>query len=763
MNSPSTSPIAEIDLAVSGMTCASCVARVEKKLNMHEGIDAVVNLATEQAHIELTEDFSNDALIDIVTKAGYGASVIRRIDVGADGSRHASDIDAERVMALADDAAKARVTDLWHRFLISATLTIPVVVLSMVPASQFTGWQWIVGALSLPIAFYCGWPFHREAFRALRYGNTTMNTLVSLGVLTAMGWSLWGLFFGGAGHASYTMTMTGIANLAHAQHPHLYFESAAMIVTFLLIGRWLEARSRHSAGDALHALLELGADSAELVTRADGTACDTTIPVAELRVGDVFRVKPGQTVATDGTVVEGNSAVDASLVTGESVPVDVTVGDTVVGATLNTYGSLLVRADRVGEETTLAQMGRLLTEAQTGKAPVQRLADKISAVFVPAVILIAVLTLIVRMLVFDNPLQMALASAITVLVVACPCALGLATPTALLVGSSRLASSGALISGPQVLETAGDIDVMVMDKTGTLTTGIMEVTDVAGPATVAEILQAAAGLETHSEHPIARAIVSATRERGLAPRRISEFRAIPGSGIRGLDGDYLLRVGSLSWLASEGVDVSAVVAVAADLAERGASTVVVAEQNAALGVIAIRDSIRPNAHEAVAQIRKLGIEPVIATGDNAASGRAVADELGIDVHSQVTPDGKLDIVTAYQDAGSRVAMVGDGVNDAAALARADLSIAMGSGTDVAKASADITIMNADLSTVGLAITIARKTLRVIKENLAWAFGYNLIAIPLAVFGVIVPGIAAAAMALSSVLVVVNSLKLRTQG
>lgn len=761
MDSSIASPIAEIDLAVSGMTCASCVARVEKKLNKHDGIDAVVNLATEQAHIQLTEDFTNDALIEIVTKAGYGASVIRRIDVDSDGTRRASDIDAEHVMALAEDAARARVADLWRRFLVSAVLTIPVVALSMIPTWQFTGWQWLVSVLSLPVAFWCGWPFHREAFRALRYGNTTMNTLVSLGVLTAMGWSLWALFFGGAGHAGYTMKMTGIARLAHAAHPHLYFESAAMIVTFLLIGRWLEARSRHSAGDALHALLDLGADSAELVTRADGTMVNATVPVADLQVGDIFRVKPGQTIATDGTVVDGHSAIDASLVTGESVPVEVAVGDAVVGATLNTHGSLLVRADRVGEETTLAQMGRLLTEAQTGKAPVQRLADKISAVFVPTVIGIALLTFLARMVIFDNPFQMALASAITVLVVACPCALGLATPTALLVGSGRLASSGALIGGPQVLESACDIDVMIMDKTGTLTSGLMSVSDVVGPASVTEILQAAAGLEVHSEHPIARAIVTAAHKHGVSPRHVTDFRAIPGSGIRGLDGDYLLRAGTLSWLESEGVDVSSVTKLVSDLAKAGASTVVVAEQNVALGVIAIRDSLREDAREAVTQIRKLGIEPVMATGDNAVSAHAIASELGItEVHAQVSPDGKLDIVTAYHDAGKRVAMVGDGVNDAAALARADLSIAMGSGTDVAKASADITVMNADLSTVGLAITTARKTLRVIKENLAWAFGYNLIAIPLAILGVIVPGIAAAAMAFSSVIVVVNSLKLR---
>lgn len=759
-----THPIAEVDLAVTGMTCAACVARVEKKLSKIEGADVVVNLATERAHISLTRDIPTDELIAVVERAGYGATPIRRVSVDDHGVRHAqSAVDADQVEAAAEAATQARVADLWRRFVISAVLTVPIVALSMIQPLQFDGWQWLVGALSLPVAFWCGWPFHRGALRAGRYGSSTMDTLVSLGVTASMGWSLWALLVGGAGSLHYRMSMSGIAQIGHGDHPHVYFESAAMIVTFLLIGRWLEARSRRSAGDALRALIDLGADDAELLTRADGTVDERTIPARELAEGDTFRVRPGQKIATDGVVIDGSSAVDASLVTGESLPVEVGVGDAVTGATLNTSGTLVVRATRVGEETTLAQMGQLLAQAQTGKAPVQRLADSISAIFVPAVIGIAALTLLVRILVFNNPLEMALASAITVLVVACPCALGLATPTALLAGSGRLSQLGALISGPQILEHAHSIDTIVLDKTGTLTSATMAVSEVAS-ADPDLTLAIAAGLESSSEHPIARAITLAATERDITPVDIDAFSAVAGHGVQGIADDLPVRAGTLRWITDEGIETGPVRSDVARLAQSGATVVVVSQGNLALGTIAITDTLRSESASVLAELRERGITPILATGDNERSATAVAHAVGIaDVRANVLPEGKVAIVTELQAAGKKVAMVGDGVNDAAALAAADLSIAVGSGTDVAKAAADITIVSSDIGVIPRALRVCRQTLRIIRENLAWAFGYNLIAIPLAVAGIIVPGIAAAAMAGSSVIVVANSLRLRSAG
>ena len=686
-----------LDLSISGMTCASCVARVEKKFS-RAGINAVVNLATESAHIE--GDVTLDDAIAIVEKAGYGAKELILDD----------DAETER---------SARIADLWRRFLVAAALTVPIVALSMVPAWQFNGWQWLVAAMSLPVAFWSGWPFHKAAAKAARHGSTTMDTLVSLGVLASMGWSFWALIGGGAGKSGYTMAMTGIHGLGHTAH--LYFESAAMIVTFLLVGRWLEARSRRSAGDALRDLLHMGADRVAIV-REDGS--EEVIDVAELRVGQTFRVRPGEKIATDGEVVTGASAVDASLVTGESLPIPVGPGSEVTGGTINADGSLLVRATRVGSETMLAQMGKLLSEAQTGKASVQRLADRISSIFVPTVIAIALITLVVR-LAMGNPIGMALASAITVLVVACPCALGLATPTALLVGSGRLSKMGALISGPEVLEAK--VDQIILDKTGTLTTGKMTA------SAPDDVLALAASVEDHSEHPIAKAIVAAARERGLTFTPATDFTNVPGHGVVGnVDGRKV-------WVG------------------RGANGVEVSVDDVPAGTISVTDTPRPEAAEAMAQLRALGVEPVLVTGDNEAAAREIAAQLGItQVRAGVLPEGKLDEVRAR----TNVAMVGDGVNDAAALAAADLSIAMGSGTDVAKSAADVTIVNSDLRTVPATIHMSRRTLRIIKENLAWAFGYNIIAIPLAVAGVIVPGIAAAAMASSSVIVVLNSLRLR---
>ena len=781
----SAAPAVEVELAISGMTCASCVARVEKKLGKLPGVTAVVNLATEKARVELSpqaENVEDSILVGTVVKAGYGATVLRRIRVGADGQREASaGVDAAEVEAAAARASSARVADLRRRFFVSLALSAPIVAVSMTPAWQFSGWQWFLGALSVPVALWCAWPFHRAAWRAGRHGSTTMDTLVSLGIVASMGWSLWALLVGGAGEFGYTMHMTGIHGLGHAGRPHLYFETAAMIVTFLLLGRWLEARSRRSAGDALRSLLSLGAQEATRTRRADGTVVEEVVEAGSIEVGDEFLVRPGEKVATDGVVLDGASAVDASLLTGESVPVDVNAGSSVTGATVNTYGVLTVRATRVGEKTTLAQMGRLLTEAQTGKAPVQRIADRISAVFVPAVIAIAAATFAVR-LALGNPLEMALASAITVLVVACPCALGLATPTALLVGSGRASKLGALIKGPEILESAHAADTIIFDKTGTITTGAMGVADVRLlDGDMDELVALAAGVERGSEHPVARAIVGYARERSIAPTPVVDAAAAAGHGISGRMDGRVVHAGSLTWLESLGVRCRDESADAADMAapegadgshglaataaaapsEAGASLVGVSLDGRLLGIFAVRDTLRTETPEAVAELKDLGLRPILVTGDNEATARAIAAQAGVDdVRAGVLPEGKLAVVEGLHAEGRTVAMVGDGVNDAAALAGADLSIAMGSGTDVAKAASDVTIVNSDVRTIGAALRISARTLRIIKENLVWAFGYNVIAIPLAIFGVIVPGLAAAAMASSSVIVVGNSLRLR---
>lgn len=781
----SAAPAVEVELAISGMTCASCVARVEKKLGKLPGVTAIVNLATEKARVELSpqaEDVEDSTLVGTVVKAGYGATVLRRTRVGADGQREVSaGVDAAAAEAAAARASVARVVDLRRRFLVSLALSAPIVAVSMTPAWQFSGWQWVLGALSVPVALWCAWPFHRAAWRAGRHGSTTMDTLVSLGIVASMGWSLWALLVGGAGEFGYTMHMTGIHGLGHADRPHLYFETAAMIVTFLLLGRWLEARSRRSAGDALRSLLALGAQEATRVRRADGTAVEEVVEAGSIEVGDEFLVRPGEKVATDGVVLDGASAVDASLLTGESVPVDVSAGASVTGATVNTYGVLTVRATRVGEETTLAQMGRLLTEAQTGKAPVQRIADRISAVFVPAVIAIAAATFAVR-LALGNPLEMALASAITVLVVACPCALGLATPTALLVGSGRASKLGVLIKGPEILESAHAADTIIFDKTGTITAGVMGVANVRLlDGDMDELVALAAGVERGSEHPVAKAIVGYARERSIAPTPVVDAAAAAGHGISGRMDGRVVHAGSLTWLESLGVRCRDESADAADMAapegadgshglaataaaapsEAGASLVGVSLDGRLLGIFAVRDTLRTETPEAVAELKDLGLRPILVTGDNEATARAIAAQAGVDdVRANVLPEGKLAVVEGLRAEGRTVAMVGDGVNDAAALAGADLSIAMGSGTDVAKAASDVTIVNSDVRTIGAALRISARTLRIIKENLVWAFGYNVIAIPLAVFGVIVPGLAAAAMASSSVIVVGNSLRLR---
>ena len=826
------------------------------------------------------------------------------------------------------EGTRAHATDLRRRLIVSAPLGILAMLLSMVPAWQFTGWQWVVAAASIPVVTWGAWPFHRAAFAAGRHGSTTMDTLVSLGVISSTLWSWWALLWGGAGMLGMRMQMSLIPRAAHAGHAEIYFEGACMIVVFLLTGRYLEARARYRAGDALRSLLRMGAKEATLVTvdPATGERSEQVVPASSLQVGDLFAVRPGEKVATDGIIVEGSSALDTSLLTGESVPVDAAPGDAVTGATVNTWGSLLVRATRVGSDTTLAQIGRMVAEAQAGKAPVQRLADQISGVFVPIVIVVSLLTL-GGWLLAGGGVQAAFTAAVAVLVVACPCALGLATPTAILVGSGRASQLGILIKNAEILEQTRSIDTMLLDKTGTVTTGVMSLESVAvapgagGSPEVdeASALSLAASVESLSEHPVARAITSGAADRGLSLEPVTAFANQPGLGVVGLTARGGVLVGRPSWLASLGIDVpaslldavreaeasgaSAVVAALApnlgsaatstpaavatpeapasvalpgpdaelplatltmsvggmtcascvrrverklgkldgvkaevNLATESAritltsphtdeeleavvnaagytgtitsrseaatangapasgdsatgdtgtptqpgtisgageregataSSLVIPErvEGSAIAALVVRDTVKESSADAIAQLRELGIEPILLTGDNEAAARHVADQVGIDrVIAGVLPDGKRDTVTSLQAEGRTVAMVGDGVNDAAALAQAStkgLGIAMGSGTDVAIEVADMTLMNSSLTSAATAIRVSRRTLRIIKENLFWAFFYNVLMVPLAIAGLLSPMLASAAMACSSVFVVLNSLRLRT--
>ena len=825
------------------------------------------------------------------------------------------------------EGTRAHATDLRRRLIVSAPLGILAMLLSMVPAWQFTGWQWVVAAASIPVVTWGAWPFHRAAFAAGRHGSTTMDTLVSLGVISSTLWSWWALLWGGAGMLGMRMQMSLIPRAAHAGHAEIYFEGACMIVVFLLTGRYLEARARYRAGDALRSLLRMGAKEATLVTvdPATGERSEQVVPASSLQVGDLFAVRPGEKVATDGIIIEGSSALDTSLLTGESVPVDAAPGDTVTGATVNTWGSLLVRATRVGSDTTLAQIGRMVAEAQAGKAPVQRLADQISGVFVPIVIVVSLLTL-GGWLLAGGGVQAAFTAAVAVLVVACPCALGLATPTAILVGSGRASQLGILIKNAEILEQTRSIDTMLLDKTGTVTTGVMSLESVAVPTAgrspevdEASALSLAASVESLSEHPVARAITSGASDRGLSLEPVTAFANQPGLGVVGLTARGGVLVGRPSWLASLGIDVpaslldavreaeasgaSAVVAALApnlgsaatsapaavatpetpasvalpspdaelplttltmsvggmtcascvrrverklgkldgvkaevNLATESAritltsphtdeeleavvnaagytgtitsrseaatadgapasgdsatgdtgtptqpgtisgageregataSSLVIPErvEGSAIAALVVRDTVKESSADAIAQLRELGIEPILLTGDNEAAARHVADQVGIDrVIAGVLPDGKRDTVASLQAEGRTVAMVGDGVNDAAALAQAStkgLGIAMGSGTDVAIEVADMTLMNSSLTSAATAIRVSRRTLRIIKENLFWAFFYNVLMVPLAIAGLLSPMLASAAMACSSVFVVLNSLRLRT--
>ncbi|OLO66134.1 heavy metal translocating P-type ATPase [Actinomyces oris] len=894
-----------VNLSIGGMTCASCVARVEKKLNKLDGVSASVNLATESARITAPSAVSVDDLLAAVARAGYTGALLDAASPdepaaseaspagepasttsaapasgpsvpgsarGGRGTKGAGGTPATHPGAAGSTTGTAgasprsasgrgapalgashmeRAADLRLRLIYCLILSVPIMAISMVPALQLPGWQWMVALMALPVAVWGAWPFHKAAFRALRHGAFTMDTLVSLGVIAATGWSLWALVLGGAGHIGMRMSMELLPR-SQGHAAHMYFESAAWVTTFLLAGRYAEARAKYRSGDALRALLELGAKEVTRVVltspsgsrdavdvldedgapRAEATRTEERTSVEDLAAGDLFLVRPGEKVAADGVVVEGRSAVDASLLTGESVPTEVEAGQAVTGATVNTSGVLLVRATAVGEGTTLARIGRMVTAAQAGKAPVQRLADRISGVFVPIVLVLSAATLAGWLLTGHSP-QAAFTAAVAVLVIACPCALGLATPTALLVGSGRAAQLGVVIKGPEVLESTRALDTMVMDKTGTVTQGRMslevaacrEVGDTAGTGADSaaglaplgeEALRLAGAAESASEHPVAAAITVAARERlGELPAP-ADFSNHEGRGVSATVEGRRVAVGRPGWLASEmgaevpeavrsaveeaqdsgatavvlavgGADeaastgteapgeadaVDTVRATGADTATDGAfdaSQSVPAQPLKAVAVLVVRDTVRPSSRAAVAALRELGIRPVLLTGDNARAAEHVAAQVGIDaadVRAEVLPADKRDVVADLQAQGAVVGMVGDGVNDAAALAQAGtqgLGFAMGSGADVAIEAADITLVRTDLDAAVAAVRVSRATLRIIRQNLFWAFAYNVAAIPLAAAGLLNPMIAGAAMAASSVIVVSNSLRLRHAG
>ncbi|PBC84997.1 Cu+-exporting ATPase [Streptomyces sp. 2224.1] len=773
-----------VELEIGGMTCASCAARIEKKLNRMEGVTATVNYATEKARVTVARGSGVETadLIATVERTGYTAAVPEPPapapapdTTGPDGDE-AHGRTAGQPEGRAEDRRPGGdgLAALRQRLLVSFALSVPVVLLAMVPPLQFTNWQWLSLTLAAPVVAYGAWPFHRAAWTNLRHGTATMDTLISMGTLAALGWSVWALFFGTAGMPG--MTHPFELTIARTDGSgSIYLEAAAGVTTFILAGRYFEARAKRKAGAALRTLLELGAKDVTVIR--DGR--EVRIPTAALRAGDRFTVRPGEKIATDGTVLEGASAVDASMLTGESVPVEVSPGDTVVGATVNAGGRLVVEATRVGAATQLARMARLVEEAQNGKAAAQRLADKISAVFVPAVIALALGTLGCWLATGAGAVA-AFTAAVAVLIIACPCALGLATPTALMVGTGRGAQLGILLKGPEVLESTRRVDTVVLDKTGTVTTGVMTLTGVhlAEGVTEAEVLRLAGALEHASEHPVARAIAAGAGQRTAdaapgaapAPRPAPEdflptpedFANVPGLGVRGVVEGHTVLVGREQLLNQASQFLTPPLAAAKAAAEaEGRTAVAVGWDGAPRAVLVVSDAVKPTSAEAVRRLRALGLTPVLLTGDNRAVATAVAAEVGIDeVIAEVLPEDKVAVVERLQSEGRSVAMVGDGVNDAAALARADLGLAMGTGTDAAIEAGDLTLVRGDLRTAADAIRLARATLGTIRTNLFWAFGYNVAALPLAAAGLLNPMIAGAAMAFSSVFVVGNSLRLR---
>lgn len=754
--------LVQLDLGVTGMTCTSCSARIERKLNRMDGVDATVNFATESAKVDYDPAKTDPgAVIQTVRNTGYDAFTMADTsadegDTGTDDGDAASSPKDDVVgQARVDAARDAEAADLLHRTILSAILAFPVVLVSMVPALQFDNWQWAALTLISPVYFWGGAPFHRATLVNLKHFSFTMDTLVSLGTTAAYLWSLWALFLGNAGMTGMTMEM----HLFRPGDTHgmdeIYLESVGVVIVFLLLGRWFETRAKGRSSEALRALLDMGAKDAAVLR--DGA--EVRVPANQVMVGDTVVVRPGEKIAADGEVSDGTSAVDESMLTGESVPVEVMVGSRVTGATVNTSGRLLVKVTRTGEDSTLAQMAKLVSDAQATKAPVQRLVDRISQVFVPVVMVIAVITLIAH-LATGAEVTNAFTAAVAVLIIACPCALGLATPTALLVGTGRGAQLGLLIKGPEVLESTRRVDTVVMDKTGTVTTGVMAVTGVTGSGiTDADTLRLAAAVESGSEHPIAKAIVTAAAEQGTVPE-VTDFASTAGHGVTGTVEGRTVEVGRPASADDLPRDLRESFTGAQD---DGATPVLVTVDGEPAGVVTVRDTVKEDSAAAVADFRELGLTPYLLTGDNVGAATVVAAEVGIDpdhVIAGVRPEQKVSTISSLQDAGRNVAMVGDGVNDAAALATADLGLAMGAGTDVAIEASDITLMNNDLRSAVDAVRLSRKTLRTIHGNLFWAFAYNVALIPVAAFGLLNPMLAGVAMAFSSVFVVSNSLRLR---